>query len=163
MNKLPKASLIRGRTLSFVHDTTFEGYALSYPIRAVKSCHYECDAKRIGDYNHAYFRIKALLTVEDSVDAVWFDKEVILNEDVDLMDAEDDEGEGFIIEGDSIDLDDLCLRIIHASLPIRLTRPGAKLPEGNDGARFLSMEEYLKESSEQDNGIFNGIDFEEEK
>jgi hypothetical protein len=164
MNKLPKSSVVKGRSLVFQHDTVFKGYKLPYPILGVKSCHYEAKVSRVGDYAHAHFAIRALLTLEDSYDAKPFDEQEKFEEDCDLLDEEDNSGEGYIIEGSVIDLDDVALRIIASSLPIKVVRPGSRLPSSGKGYTVYSEAEYAKKKAEKTNPAFDKLqDFDVEK
>ena len=150
MNKLAKASIVKGRSLSFKQDTTFEGYPLNYPLLKVVKCHYDCTVSRVGDYAEASYQIKATIQVADSRDNVPFMKKVDLQEDVDVLDEEDTAGEGFIVSGNEIDLEELALRILSSSLPIRLVRDeGAPLPKSGKGYRVLTEEELAKEKAEE--------------
>lgn len=149
MLKVAKSSITKGRRQSFTQNTTFEGYSLTYPVKGIKRCHYAATAEKIGDYPHIAFVIDALITVLDSRDNVPFDKTVSLNEDIDVLDLEDQAGEGFIVEGSSIDLDELALKIITSSLPIKLIREDKdSLPQNGKGYRVLTEEE---KKAEKDN------------
>lgn len=150
MTKVAKNALVKGRTLSYSVDPDFSGYELRYPIRAIKSCHYETEATRLDEYPHLYYHIKAVLSLEDSRDAVVFDQEVELEDEVDVMDKEDDTGEGYILPGSSIDLDLICLSILSSSLPIRVTRPESALPSGGKGYKVLSEDEYENETKKEE-------------
>ncbi|MCH3908821.1 MAG: DUF177 domain-containing protein [Bacilli bacterium] len=157
MNKLSKASLVKGRNLSFTQDTLFDGYKMVYPLLSVKKCHYDVVALKVGDYAHAHFSIKATLQVEDSRDATPFDKKVSLDEDVDILNEEDEEGEGYIVTESEIDLDELALRIIVSSLPIRLTRNNDVKPKSGAGYRVLSEEEFEEEKKTKGNQAFDSL------
>lgn len=139
MLKVNKSNIMKGRVLSYESDSTFPGYELTYPILAIKECHYEAELEKIGEYKNVTFRIKALMTLSDSRDGVAFDRKVNVNESVDILDVEDDTGEGFVITGNYVDLDDLCIRVLHASLPIRVTRPDAKVFAS--GKNYVAMTE----------------------
>ncbi len=139
MTKISKSAITKGRTLSYEADVK-DPKNLPYPILALKECHYVADVTKLANYNHGSYEIRAILTLEDSRDAVPFDKEISLKEEVDFLDKEDDEGEGFIVEGNSIDLDDIALKIIVSSLPIRICRPGKAKSVG------VKNEEEAKES-----------------
>ena len=153
MLKVNKSNITKGRVLSFESDSTFPGYELSYPMLGIKSCHYEAELEQVGDYKHVYMNIKATLTLSDSRDGVPFDKNVTVSDDVDILDAEDDTGEGFVIPGNSIDLDDLCIRILHASLPIKVTRPGSKVSAS--GKNFEAMSEDDFNAQKMDRNEYN--------
>jgi Predicted metal-binding, possibly nucleic acid-binding protein len=165
MNKLAKASIIKGRSLSFHQDTHFEGYAFSYPLVAVKRCHYDVKVERIGDYAHAAYTISATLSVLDSRDNVPFDKKMALSEDVDILDEEDNAGEGYVVQGGDIDLEELALRILVSSLPIRLVRSEeVALPKSGKGYRFISEDEHAEEKvKEGDPRLASLKDFEVKK
>ena len=69
-----------------------------------------------------------------------------MKEDIDILDEEDSAGEGFVVSGGDIDLDELALRIIVSSLPIRLVRNETiPLPKSGKGYRFLTEEDSVKE------------------
>lgn len=142
MLKVNKSNIMKGRVLSFESDSTFPGYELTYPILGIKECHYEADLEKIGEYKNVTFSIKATLTLSDSRDGVAFDKIVKVNESVDILDVEDDTGEGFVISGNYVDLDDLCIRVLHASLPIRVTRPDAKVSGSGKNYVVMTEDEY---------------------
>lgn len=150
MTKVAKNALVKGRTLSYSVNPDFAGYELRYPLKAIKECHYEAEATRLDEYPHLYYHIHAILSLEDSRDAVIFDKEVELEDEVDIMDKEDDTGEGYILPGSSIDLDLVCLSILSSSLPIRVTRPESVLPSSGKGYQVLSEEEYEQKAKEKD-------------
>ena len=149
MNKLAKASIVKGRTLSFSQDTVFSGYPLHYPVLGVKKCHYDVKITRLGDYAVAAYQIKATLLVADSRDNVPFSKAFSVTEDVDLLEEEDTTGEGYLVSGSEIDLEELALRVLASALPIRLLRSGqVSLPQSGKGYRVLSEEEYAQEKEE---------------
>lgn len=158
MNKLAKASLIANRTLRFQNDTVFREFSLPYPILKVLKCHYECKVAKIGDYAQAEYDIKATLVVADSRDNVPFEKKIAFVENFDILNEEDNAGEGFIVSESEIDLDELAFRAICSFLPIRLTRPDSPLPESGKGYRVLSEEEKQKETAEKPNPAFAALD-----
>ena len=146
MTKIAKSAILPGRTLTYEAEVA-DPKSLPYPILSLPACSYIAKVSKIAGYNHASYQIKARLELEDSRDAVPFFKDIELKEEVDLLNEEDDTGEGFIVEGNSVDLDDICLRIIVSSLPIKVVRPGpAKKYDGN-GFRLLQEGEEAEESS----------------
>ena len=138
MNKVAKSAIISGRTLSFAADPDFHEFHLPYPILGVESCHYDAEVEKVGPYRHARFSIKAKLRLEDSRDAVPFVEERTVREEVDLLDDEDDTGEGVLVAGNSVDLDEVALQIIVSSLPIKVVRPGPAKYASGKGYRVIS-------------------------
>lgn len=157
MNAVSRSSITKGRALHYENATTFEGYALSYPIKEVRSCSYTAKLSKTGDYAHALFHIEADLLLIDAVDGASFAKKVQLDEDCDLLEEMDEEGEGYLIEGNVIDLDDLALRILISSFPIKVTRKGSRLPKSGKGYRVLSEEEKRKEKEDSTNPSFDKL------
>lgn len=146
MLKVAKSSITSDRSQLFEQKTTFEGYPLSYPILRVKDCVYRCKVSKVGDYAHAAYAITAALEVEDSRDGKPFLKKIALAEDVDILDEEDTAGEGFLVDGSSIDLDELALRVILSNLPIRLVEDESEsLPKSGQGYRVLGEGELHTE------------------
>jgi uncharacterized metal-binding protein YceD (DUF177 family) len=123
----------------------------------VKGCHYVATVSKIGDYAHATFKIKADLVLMDSLDGALFEEKINLEEDCDLLEEMDEEGEGYLAPGSVIDLDDIALRIIISSFPIKVTRPNSSLPKSGKGYRVLSEEEAAKEKDESTNPAFDKL------
>lgn len=157
MNALPRSSIVKGRSLRFENATTFQGYPLRYPLHEVKSCSYSVTVSKIGDYVHASFLIKANLILIDAVDGALFEQPLELDEDCDLLEEMDGEGEGYLVTGSVIDLDDLALRIIVSSFPIKVTRPEGRLPKSGTGYRVLSEEDKAKEKETSSNPSFDKL------
>jgi hypothetical protein len=157
MNALPRGSIVKGRSLVYENETTFKGYELRYPVHEVKGCHYVATVSKIGDYAHAAFKIKADLVLIDSLDGTLFPEKINLEEDCDLLEEMDEEGEGYLAPGSVIDLDDIALRIIISSFPIKVTRPNSSLPKSGKGYRVLSEEEAAKEKDESTNPAFDKL------
>ena len=157
MNALSRGSIVKGRSLRFENATTFHGYQLHYPLKEVKSCSYSVTVSKTGDYAHASFRIKADLILIDAVDGALFEQPLDLTEDCDLLEEMDEEGEGYLVAGSVIDLDDLALRIILSSFPIKVSRPEGKLPSGGFGYRVLSEQEKAKEKESSTSSPFDKL------
>jgi hypothetical protein len=154
MNKIARSAFVKGRTIKTESSPDYKGAKMPYPIIAVKECHYAASCRKLGKYPHADFSIHATLVLEDSLDASHFEQEVSIKEGVDLMEEEDDEGEGYVLPGSSVDLDDVALRILHASLPIKVVRPGGdgKRPKG-----LLSEEDYEESLKENASSPFDKL------
>ena len=141
MTKVAKSAISAGHSLDYAVDTDFHGYELSYPILGVEGCHYEASLSKFGGRNHADYVIDVTLRLEDSRDAVPFISHRHIDESADLLDEEDEEGEGYIVPGNSVDLDDIALRIIVSSLPIKVVRPEPAKKLSGKGYRLLSDED----------------------
>lgn len=145
MTKVAKSAITAGRSLDYAVDTSFHGYELSYPLLGIESCHYEASLTKVGGRNHADYVIDVTMRLEDSRDAVAFLSDKHIEESADILDEEDDEGEGYIVPGNSVDLDEIALRIIVSSLPIKVVRPEPAKKVSGKGFRLLSEEEETVE------------------
>ncbi len=148
MNKINKSSIIKGREKSLSNETNFEGYEIRYPISEVKSCRYEVKASRQDGFILLLFKIDAKLSVFDTRDNVCFSYPCKVNESVEIFDDDQDFESGLYIPGPSVDLDDVALGLIHASLPIRLVRKGeAERPKSVKSVNFVDEDEIKEERS----------------
>ncbi len=66
------------------------------------------------------------------------------------MEKEDDNGDGFIYPGSSIDLDLVALSLIVSSLPLRIVRPDSELPKGGKGYNVYDEDSYLAEQEQNE-------------
>lgn len=158
MNKLDFTSISKGHELSFESSPVFKKDLLKYPVLEIKSFHYTAKVRLIGSYPHADFDIEATLIVSDTRDGVPFEKSASCHEGCDLMDKEDELGEGYVFESGKVDMDELALTILISSLPIRLVREGSSLPRGGKGYRVLSEEEAKKSHKEDLSSRFKALD-----
>ncbi len=131
MNKLAKSALAKGRRLSFSREGGDIGeYKTPYPIIEVKRLTYKGEAYRRDEYPHVEMDVEADVVLEDSYDGVRFLSTIAFFDEADILEEEDEIGEGYILPGPTIDLDDLALRMLHSLLPMKILRPGSQLPEG---------------------------------
>jgi len=139
MNNVAKSAIMKGRELTFAVDSRFEGYSLPYPIKAVNRCHYEAKLIRNDNYPSLKINVDGELVVYDTRTGIPFAYQVSFVEKADILDEEDGEGSGYIIPGNSIDLDELCLMMIVSSLPLRLVKDeNEPLSIGIDGITFAT-------------------------
>ncbi len=139
MNRLSKSALSEGRSIDFeCGKADLRDYEIAYPILAIANLSYKGKAYMSGKYPHVEMDVSCDLTLEDSYDAQPFDSHIEFFDEADILPEEDEEGEGYIMEGGSIDLDLLAYSMLRSSLPIKILRPGSKLPEGNGSVTFVS-------------------------
>lgn len=124
MLKLVKSAVQEGRdTLFEGKDVSFEGYSLHYPLRKVLSCNYEGKLNRYNDKLYCSLRLECVLEVEDTSDCTLFEYPLSFEEkDLEVMEEEDGEGEGYIFPGNTVDMDLFALTLIQSHLPIRLRK-----------------------------------------
>lgn len=122
MLKIAKSAVLQGRETPFEgKGLTFEGYPLHYPLRKVLSCDYEGALNRYEGKIYLSMRLSATLEVEDTSDATLFEYPLSFEErDIEIMETEDGEGEGYIFPGNTLDIDEVALTLIQSHLPIRL-------------------------------------------
>lgn len=123
MVKVLKSALSSGHPSLYSFDTAFEKYPLHYPLRKVLSGHVDAKAYREKTGIYVDLSFQGKLEVEDTSDASLFELPISFDEKmVAIMDEEDGEGEGYIFEGNSFDIEELALLLIESHLPIRLTK-----------------------------------------
>lgn len=146
MTKINKSALSAAYPKEYSVDVLVDPSTLTYPIKEVKSLHYEAKLSKWEDKPLVEIRLKGKLEVYDSRDNVPFIYPFSLHEETLVLEEEDGESEGYIIEGSSFDLDALALEIVKTSLPIRLIRKEeSSIKNEIGGVRILSEEEKLAE------------------
>ena len=62
------------------------------------------------------------------------------------------------IDNPIFEIDPYILDLIISEIPLKIVKPGAKLPEAGDGYRVMSEDEYLKENSEKKDHRWDKLD-----
>lgn len=123
MNRLAKSALEEGRTLTFSRDQAdFSDKKVPYPLISLKSVSYEGKAYKLGNYPRVDIAIKAEVTLQDSFTGEYFETVLEVEESADILEQEDKVGEGYIMEGPSIDLDELSVLVLFSSLPMQIRK-----------------------------------------
>lgn len=149
MTKVNKSALSSGRKQVYENTPTFNPSSYGYPIKNVISLSYEAEVTKREEHPLVWMKVKGRLEVYDSRDNVPFEYPFSIKEETEILDEEDGETEGYIVPGNSFDLDELALEIVKSSLPIRLVRKEkVALKTDASGIKILSEEEKLKEESE---------------
>lgn len=158
MTKVNKSALSSGRKQVYENTPTYDPSSLGYPLKNVLSLSYEAEVTKREEHPLVWMRIKGRLEVYDSRDNVPFEYPFSIEEETEILDEEDGESVGYIVPGNSFDLDELALELVRSSLPIRLIRKEkVTLTSECSGVKIMSEEEKLKE--EADNRIqIKGLD-----
>ncbi|MCR5078833.1 MAG: hypothetical protein K6B65_02805 [Bacilli bacterium] len=103
------------------------------PLLGVNRCEVDV-AVYLGDDDHIYcdYGISATLVLEDSRTLEPFEEEVSLSDSVEILPSPLEEGEGYIFEGSSFELEELILAIMKSSLPIAPKKEGSELPPSTE-------------------------------
>lgn len=145
--KINRLSLPIGKTIKYNEDidlSYFKGD--QYHVRSIKSCHMDLDITNYDDLITLYFKIngEVLTTCAYTLEEIPYSYKV--NEVIELNGNEDDE---FEIKNEMIDIDEILITLIIESIPFKVIKEGAKLPDNGEGYRFISEEEALKEKEEK--------------
>ena len=129
-------------------------------LLALPQAEVEVDLSKEEDFVHVVFHIKAHLVLECAYTLEPVDYPIDFEDELDFMYAQaDDEDEGMIYVGqDEVDLDPFILGLIVTEIPLRVIKPGAKLPTGGKGYDIKSEEDYEKERSERIDPRFAKLD-----
>lgn len=134
-----------------------EDFPLSSPIRDIKDCRIEGNLYLDGGIIRCSLAAEANLLLEDSYTAKTFWEKKEIEEDFDILEDEDGEGEGFIVPGPAIDLNELIIALYRFSLPSKILSPGSRLQKGGDGYSVLSEEEAKKQAAQSSVSPFDCI------
>ncbi len=121
MIKIVKSALKSGAPLRYDTDLTFEGYPFSYPLHGVKSSHLKARVYRVKEDIYVDLSFDGILLAEDTSDATPFLYHLsFVDKSIAIMEREDGEKEGYILPGNSFDLEELTLLLIHSHIPLIL-------------------------------------------
>ncbi len=129
------------------------------PLLGVRHCEVDA-AVYLGDDDHLYcdYDIDSTLILEDSRTLEPFDFDQELRDSVEILPSPLEEGEGYIFEGPTFELEELILAILKSSLPIAPKKEGSKLPPSTEDYEvYVEGEEkadddfvYSEEPKEED-------------
>ena len=103
------------------------------PLLGVSNCEVDV-AVYLGDDDHIYcdYDISAALSLQDSRTLEPFNDDLSLSDSVEILSSPLDEGEGYIFEGTTFELEELLLSIIKTSLPLAPKKEGSELPPSTE-------------------------------
>lgn len=81
-----------------------------------------------------------------------------IKDNISISDTIEDDDDIFYEPNVLFDIDPYILSLILSSVPIKIVKKGAKLPESGNGYRVLSEDEYLKEQSEKKDSRWSKLD-----
>ena len=157
--KLNRAYLEEGKEEIFTEKIDFSNFPFNEThVRRIPMCEATIKATDYGETLRVIFQIKAQViavcsyTLEDvPMDLDFTDELEFTN-----VDYQDDE---MIYEPENIiDMDPHILSLIFARIPIKVIKPGAKLPENDNGYSVLTEEQFLAEKSGKKNSAWDILD-----
>ena len=157
--KLNRAYLEEGKEEIFTEKIDFSNFPFNEThVRRIPMCEATIKATDYGETLRVIFKIKAQViavcsyTLEDvPMDLDFTDELEFTN-----VDYQDDE---MIYEPENIiDMDPHILSLIFARIPIKVIKPGAKLPENGNGYSVLTEEQFLAEKSGKKNSAWDILD-----
>lgn len=153
---LNRLTLPIGKTVSFDEDMDFSSYrGDQYHVRSISSCHLKLNVTNYDELIVLDFDIKGEVktTCAYTLEEIPYFYKV--KEVVELSGNDEDE---FEIKGENIDIDEIVLTLIVASVPMKVVKKGATLPKGGDGYRVLSEEDALKEKKSSPFDVLDNLE-----
>lgn len=117
-------------------------FASDSRIKRIDECHVDISFTRFEDAFDIELKVKGTLTAICSYTLEEFPFKYSFKERINARD--DDEGD-YKITNNFIDLESVIIALIDNSVPLNVTKPGAKKPDSGNGYRVLSEEELLEE------------------
>ncbi len=127
-----------GKPLCWEEELAFskEDCAQDYPLLSVPKCRFRCKVENEGGYLTADYSICGEMELADSRNASPFLEGFSDSACIDLLESEEEDGEGYIFPGTHFESRDLAHKIIHSLIPISPHKEGSSLPEGGEGYSF---------------------------
>lgn len=142
-------------------DFTDVDLSSRYSLKAINDLNAEATISMTGDLVHVTLFIEAQVLLECAYTLDIFPDTLSFEEELFFTDDEEEENEDIYFErGPMIDLDPYIIGLLLASIPLRVIKPGATLPEGNDVYEVISEDEY-NENMKKRPTPFDDLDLEE--
>lgn len=146
--KINRLTLPEGKAIEYNEDidlSYFQGD--KYHVRSIKSCHMELTVTNFADLITLFFRIKGEVMTTCAYTLEEIPYEYNISDVIELAGNEDDE---FEIKNEEINIDEMLITLIVSNVPIKVTKPGATLPNSGDNYRFITEEQAEQEAAEAD-------------
>ncbi len=157
--KLNRAYLEEGKEEIFTEKIDFSNFPFNEThVRRIPTCEAIVKATDYGETLRVIFQIKAhvIAVCSYTLEDVPMDLEFTDELEFTNVDYQDDE---MIYEPENIiDMDPHILSLIFARIPIKVIKPGAKLPENGNGYSVLTEEQFLAEKSGKKNSAWDILD-----
>ena len=157
--KINRAYLEEGKEEIFEEDIDFSNFPFNDThVRCIPMCHAKLLATDYGETLRVIFQIKAQVTAVCSYTLEDVPLELQFQDELEFsnIDYQDDQ---MIYEPENIiDMDPHILSLIFARIPIKVVKPGAKLPENGNGYSVMTEEEYFAEKSGKKNSAWDILD-----
>lgn len=146
--KIHKNSVMEARPLELDEEIDFSArdFSSAYPLLGIKEAHVEGIIERNDDFLTANIYVSGILILSDARTCEPFEQFVEVDDIYDLLDTPEQEGEGYIFEGMTIELDDLVFSILRSQVPIAPKKEGSELPKSGEGYNVYSSDESEEET-----------------
>ncbi len=156
--KINRLLLLEGKEETYEEDIDFSSYPFNPThVRNIPFCHCQIKAVDYGDILRVIFHIKAQVIAACSYTLEDVPLEINIDDELSFSDQEGDE-ELIYEPNNIIDLDPHILSLIFAKIPIKVVKPGAKLPEDGQGYSIISEDEYYEKQSQKKNSAWDILD-----
>ena len=127
----------------------------TFLIRRIKTCHVEIDLTDYEEIFRVVINLRADVVVPCAYTLEDVDFVVKTNDEIDFTDSSDDEDDDSLvyINGVQIDLKPHIFSMIVTSIPAKVVKKGAKLPEG-----VITFDQYQKEKEEETDSRWSALD-----
>lgn len=141
--KINRLALPNNKKMTFEEEVDFSSYpGDKYHIRRIEKCLVKLEACQYDDLLTLTFNIKGMVISSCAYTLEDIPYPINIHETINVTGEDDDE---FIFDSDILDLDNVILTLIVSSVPMKLVKEGAKLPQDGDGYRFIKEGEENKE------------------
>ena len=139
-----RSAVTPSRPLIFDEDIDFSGisFAKDFPLLGISSCHVKGIVEKNGEFLTLNAEIKATLTLADSRTLKPFNYPVSSKEVFDLLESNEQDGEGYVYPDNKIDLTDVIYHALRSLVPAKPLKKGSKLPKGIEGVNVYTQDEF---------------------
>lgn len=143
-------------------DLSNADYSANYSLKRIADLYVETETNLVGNIFQVSVNLKAKLTLECAYTLEMFDQDLVIEDELyfTLDDQDEDSEDVFYERGPVIDLDPYIFGLILSHIPLRVTKPGATLPQG-DGTSFEVIDEDTYHQNKHQANPFDDLDLDE--
>lgn len=157
--KINRKTLPKGKAVEFIEEMSFlDNNFDQFHIRNIPAATVKLTATEYGETLRIIFDIKASVTAVSSYTLKDVALTVKVKEELSFTN-EDIEDDNIIYEPlDIIELDEYILSLILSKVPIKVVDKNDKLPDGGEGYRVISQDDYEKEKASNSDPRWSALD-----
>ena len=161
--KIHRNLVTPAKPIVFDEDIDFSSrdYGSSYPLLGLEEVHASGEFYLSDEGLRCAAKVHCVATLSDARTCEPFDQRFDFEDDCGLPTSPEEDAEGYLFEGNVIELDELIYCLIHTQLPMCPRKGGSPLPRSGEGYTVYSEDDLMEEEKSSPFDALKDYQFEE--